>query len=113
MEDKRFFRRDETKDKVVCLFCGEEADVRYFSGSCETYLACDCEASKEWYASRKLVEKAEVVFNARLEYLKALTKEKEAKRELEAATMQVENTKKEFEKQQGIYLSKKKEKKNE
>lgn len=111
MEDKQFGKNEE--NKITCLFCGKEPRERFFSGSCESYLECECEEYKEWLASRQSVKMAEALRDARREYFEALAEEKKAKRELEVATIQVKRAKKEFEKQQSISLSEKKRKENE
>jgi len=36
-----------------CIFCGREPEERFYSGSCESYLACDCpELATYWQAIR-------------------------------------------------------------
>lgn len=89
------------------MFCGKEPSESFFLGSCVSYLECNCEEYKKWLTSRQSVREAEALRDARFEYFKALEEEEQAKRGLEAAKIQVERTKKEFENQQQLSLSKK------
>lgn len=38
---------------ATCLFCGTPAEEKFFSGSYETYDACDCPQSARWHEARK------------------------------------------------------------
>jgi hypothetical protein len=108
MKYKQFFLDEKIKN--VCLFCGKRARstlVRYDS-FLVTCSECNCEGYKARLAALASLEKTEALANARRAYLEALVEEKKVKKGLEAATMQVEKTKKEFKKQQRISLSEKK-----
>lgn len=63
------FAKDPSRadDKDVCLFCGEVAEERYYSGSYETYSYCRCTGQVRWSEAQLALQSAESIAKSRLE----------------------------------------------
>jgi len=49
---------DDPYYEGICLFCGHPAVSKFESGSCVSYLTCNCKPMREYYECRKNLKKA-------------------------------------------------------
>lgn len=94
MKDPKILQESSFFYNGKCMFCGNESEEHFFSGSYDSYEDCDCEQRKKYYECKQLLHNIKKIAEDRFEMITLEEEIKETETRLKHMKSSLEKMKK-------------------